>query len=159
MTNLQTLVSSYQQRALEAPGMDLAGEERRERWLAELSELNNFIRNTLTDAGVPEDSIQTFDISIQEDPLGPYQATGLVARIGNAEVRFTPIGTMMIGAYGRVDVTSSNPRARTVRLVADASPQDGSWTWSAYPERGGSGDIPLDQEGLAVVLEMVLEGR
>lgn len=159
MTNLEALVNSYQQRASQFAQTDIAGEERKERWLIELSELNKFIRDSLTDAGVPNEAIQTFDVSIQEDSLGQYRATGLVARIGDAEVRFTPIGSMMIGACGRVDVTSSNPIARTVRLVADVSPQDSAWTWSAYPEQGRAGDISFDKEGLAVVLERVLEGR
>ena len=156
MTNLQALVSSYQHRAGQSAQMDAVAGQRKERWLAELSELNNFVRNTLISVGVPEEDIRSFDVAIQEDRLGRYQARGLVVRIGDAEVRFTPVGSMLIGACGRVDVSSSSGRGRTVKLVADAPSQDAPWTWSAYTERGRLGGIALDEDGLAKVLETVL---
>lgn len=159
MTNLQALVSSYQHRSEQAAQIDAVASERKERWLAELSALNDFVRNTLVSVGVPEENIQSFDVRIQEDRLGQYQARGLIVRIGDADVRFTPVGSMLIGAFGRVDVSSSSGRGTTVKLVADAPSQDAPWTWDAYTERGHVGGIALDEDGLAKVLETVLGHR
>lgn len=159
MTNLQALVSSYQHRAEQAAQMDAVASQRKERWLAELSELNDFVRNTLISVGVPEENIQNFDVGIQEERLGRYQARGLIVRIGDAEVRFTPVGSMLIGACGRVDVSSSSGRGITVKLVADAPSQVAPWTWAAYTERGHLGGTALDEDGLAKVLETVLGHR
>lgn len=159
MTNLRALVSSYQHRAEQSAQIDTDAGQRKERWLAELAKLNDFVRNTLIGVGVPEGNIQSLDVAIQEDRLGRYQASGLVVGIGDAEVRFTPVGSMLIGACGRVDVSSSSGRGITVKLVADASPQDGPWSWAAYTERGRLGGTSLDEDGLAKVLETVLGHR
>ena len=159
MTHLQMLVSSQQQRAAQAATQAVDWSQRKAKWLDELDKLNAFIRTSLMGAGVPENDISFFDKTIQEETLGIYTAKGIEVRIGNAVVRFTPVGSVLIGAYGRVDISSTNVRGGTVKLIADASHSDATqanipsyqldWEWFVYPNRSRSGGYSLDEEGLA----------
>lgn len=44
------------------------------------------------------------DIQLNEEFIGAYAAPELIVTIGRSTVTFTPIGTMLIGTKGRVDV-------------------------------------------------------
>ncbi len=44
-------------------------------------------------------------ISINEELLGEYEIDALVLTINNKKIKFEPVGTMLIGSKGRVDVT------------------------------------------------------
>lgn len=79
---------------------------------------------------------------------------------------FVPIASVIIGGYGRVDVTGP---CSEVKLIADAASPVGEgeleapffereWVWSAYPDRSRRGGFTLDDDGLAKVLEVVLGG-
>jgi len=58
--------------------------------------------------------ISNKDIELNEDFSGPYTVQQLILQVGNSVVMFKPIGTMLIGSKGRVDV--QGPRG-TVRLT------------------------------------------
>lgn len=169
MTHLQMLVNSQQQKAEQVATQAVDWPKRKDKWLDELDKLNVFIRASLMGAGVPKNDISFFDKAIQEETLGAYTAKGIEARIGDAIVRFTPVGSVLIGALGRVDVSSTHARGGTVRLIADAAHSDLTqantpsyqldWEWSVYPNRSRSAGYSLDEEGLAKALESVLAGR
>ncbi len=169
MTHLQMLVSSRQQKAAQIATQAVDWSKRKVKWLDEIGKLNIFIHDCLVGAGVSENDISFFDKTIQEEALGVYTAKGIEARIGDAIVKFTPVGSVLIGAFGRVDVSSTNARGGTVKLIADASHSDSTqantpsyqldWEWSVYPNRSRSGGYSLDEEGLAKALESVLGGR
>ena len=77
----------------------------RDEWLRRLDELYSQIRKFLkeyTDAG--EIQLKTSPISLIEENIGPYTAKQLTLKIGRKQVRFQPIGTLLIGSRGRVDV-------------------------------------------------------
>ena len=59
-------------------------------------------------------SISYKDIELNEEFSGPYTVQQLILQISNSVVTFKPIGTMLIGSKGRVDVTG--PRG-TVRFT------------------------------------------
>ncbi len=54
------------------------------------------------------------DITLNEENIGSYIARQMILRIGRQQVTMTPIGTMLIGAKGRVDVVGSAGRTRLV---------------------------------------------
>lgn len=54
------------------------------------------------------------EIELNEEFSGPYKVSQLILQITNSVVTFKPIGTMLIGSKGRVDV--QGPRG-TVRLT------------------------------------------
>jgi hypothetical protein len=52
------------------------------------------------------------DIELNEDFIGPYLVRKMLLKIGRSTVTFTPIGTMLIGTKGRVDVKGPLGTAR-----------------------------------------------
>jgi hypothetical protein len=52
------------------------------------------------------------DIQLNEDFIGSYTVRQMILKIGSATVTFTPIGTMLIGTKGRVDVRGPLGKAR-----------------------------------------------
>ncbi|WP_201215204.1 hypothetical protein [Halochromatium roseum] len=103
---------------------------------------------------------------LTEETLGAYEAPGLEVTIGRDLVAFVPVASLIIGGYGRVDVIG--PRDQ-VKLIADRAQsadegepglpaEECDWVWLAYPDRSRRGGFPLDEAGLANVLEVVLGG-
>jgi hypothetical protein len=63
------------------------------------------------------------DMQLNEEFIGAYTAPELILTIGRSTVTFTPIGTMLIGTKGRVDVQGPLGKARLNlinKMVTDA---------------------------------------
>ena len=89
--------------------------KRRADWLRELGELYSSMEHHLrpyTEAH--EIEIDRTPIQLREDHLGTYDADKLTFRIGRDRIVAKPIGTLLIGARGRVDL--SGPR-KTLKIV------------------------------------------
>lgn len=56
------------------------------------------------------------DVQLNEEFVGDYVAQKLFLTIGRSIVTFTPIGTMLIGAKGRVDVQGALGTARLILI-------------------------------------------
>lgn len=163
---LAELVRQQQEKALHTPVEQLDWAARRNKWLAELTNLMSDIKTWLSNAGIPSDLFESRKESIHEETLGRYSATGLRVRIGTALVTFRPIGSILIGAYGRVDVFSDQPGTPTVKLIADLEPSHATesetsplthpWIWLVYPGRQPGGGERLNENSLARVLAIVL---
>ncbi len=164
MSSLQTIVKQHQLRAVQFASESVDWDKRKAKWLASLRQLIDQLRQWLMDAGVPAEQIIETRHSISEETLGFYEAPGLEVKIGRLLVTFVPVASVIIGGVGRIDVTG--PRGE-VKLIADtaqpvvegepeASSYDREWIWSAYPDRSRRGGFPLNENGLAKVLEVVL---
>lgn len=53
-------------------------------------------------------SFKQLPLSITEQSLGTYQVNALVISFGNEEVILRPVGTVLIGAKGRIDMICKN---------------------------------------------------
>ncbi len=84
-------------------------------WLARLnalySQITVFLKGYI-DAGSITTEIG--NIELDEEFSGPYVAPTMAIRIGLGEIKLIPVGTMLIGSKGRVDVVG---RAGTSRLI------------------------------------------
>ena len=84
-------------------------------WLRELDALYSAMEGYLqsyTKSG--QITIERRSVELTEDYLGTYEAEALAMSIGNDEIIAQPVGTMLIGSSGRVDLTG--PR-KTLRIV------------------------------------------
>lgn len=82
-------------------------------WLDYLDILYKQIQNYLqTYVKSGSMTIEFRDIQINEESIGIYSARQLILTIGRATVTFKPIGTMLIGMKGRVDVQGPSGAAR-----------------------------------------------
>ena len=133
------------------------------KWLDALAKLYDRIQHELIFAGVSPDHINDTHHTLNEENLGIYEAPGLKVQIGTGSVTFTPIGSVIIGGYGRVDVSGPRGEVKLVAVDVDSfydtsdttSSHHREWAWHAYPDKSRNG-FALDDEGLAKVLEQVL---
>lgn len=92
---------------------------RLERWKNELNDLFSTIEHALIDAGLDSDDVSYAAKEIREDFIGPYSVDRMTVHLGAATVLFDPIATLIIGGFGRVDVTSMANRARLIAIDAN----------------------------------------
>ena len=82
-------------------------------WLQYLDALYRQIEKTVSayiERGVA--TIEFHKIELNEDFSGLYNAPQMLLRIGSSTIVFKPIGTMLIGSKGRVDVQGPQGSAR-----------------------------------------------
>ncbi|WP_400766409.1 hypothetical protein [Methylosinus sporium] len=119
----------------------------RDEWLDQLRELYERIDGFLSEY-VESSTIELrkSTVELNEEYIGAYTATRLTIVIGAQEIVLTPIGTLLIGSKGRVDVEGSAGNSRLVlidrnithsrqlmRVTASTMGPDGNWTASSEP--------------------------
>ena len=96
--------------------------KQRDEWLANLDRLYSQIESFLskyTAAG--QISPEYRPINLNEEYIGSYAARQMVLRIGRKEVDLVPIGTLIIGSKGRVDVIGPGGTALLLLVDSQAS--------------------------------------
>ena len=118
-------------------------EEARSTWLRELGHLYDCMEACLesyTESG--QIRIERRTVQLTEDYLGTYEAEELTLFIGNDKVVAEPVGTLLIGSRGRVDLSGTR---RTLRIVLlDKGDRARKITISA-------GDAPIDTSSRSLV--------
>lgn len=91
------------------------GMRERDEWLAHLADLyvliEDFLRPYVEKGSI---AIDYDHVVLTEEGIGQYDARQMVLQIGRQRVTFTPVGTMLIGTKGRVDVEGTAGRARLI---------------------------------------------
>jgi hypothetical protein len=90
----------------------------KDEWLRQLDVLYNSVSDYLhpyVEEG--EIKIAYRDATLTEEDVGAYPVKELTITIGRSQVQLEPIGTRILGAKGRVDVTG--PRGRLQLLLVD----------------------------------------
>jgi hypothetical protein len=147
-------------------------------WLGYLNALHSDIQTYLEDyIGGGSISLRTENKILNEEFSGPYAAPIMFILIGLQEIKLDPIGTMLVGSKGRVDVVGRSGTSRltlvdknitsirqmiNVRIVDPANPalskgparQDIDWVWKIMSRPPALGFIELNKESF---LEMLLE--
>ena len=92
-----------------------------EEWLAYLKQLKEFIVDFLEEH-IKKDNVrlQYKNKRIIEENIGVYEAEVITIMIGNTKVELEPIGTLLIGAKGRVDMKGPKGTAKIVLVPRDA---------------------------------------
>ncbi len=92
----------------------------RANWLQALDALYTRMEEHLrpyTQAG--EIKVERTPIQLMEDHLGSYDADKLTFKIGREKIVAKPIGTLLIGARGRVDLSGPRKTLKIVLLAQD----------------------------------------
>jgi hypothetical protein len=93
---------------------------RKDEWLSNLDRLYAQVERLLKIYLARGDIVARYEpIEINEERLGSYATKRLVLRIGTDEVVFNPVGTLVIGARGRVDMVGSAGDARFLLVPSD----------------------------------------
>jgi hypothetical protein len=104
----------------------------REEWLQRLRDLHNQIEIYLSDyLKNGAISVSRSEVELNEEDVGSYLAPKLTIKIGRQEISVTPVGTMLIGSKGRVDVHGTGAKGRIVLVRAKDSkaPKETEWVW------------------------------
>lgn len=80
------------------------------------------------------------EIELNEEFSGPYKVKAMRLRIGKSVITFKPVGTMLIGSKGRVDV--SGPRGESRLVLIDKNVTSARQFVRISVKRGG--DAPID---------------
>lgn len=97
------------------------GKERDE-YLGKLEELYHLVQTHLQKYIQSGEISRSYrDTTLVEENIGSYVARQLVLKIGRKEVTFKPIGTLLIGTKGRVDVVGSAGQMRLAMVDRDAT--------------------------------------
>jgi hypothetical protein len=110
-----TLSEFFRQKKTQADEARVDWGERKERWLEGVKQLYAQIDEwiePLSREGVVtrNQSIRT----VSEEGLGKYDVPVLTLSVGDETVRFTPVGALVAGAQGRVDVKGDNGEANLI---------------------------------------------
>jgi hypothetical protein len=173
-----------QQTKEQEEGAALDPKQELEQWLGYLGALYKQIEQYLASyINNGSAKIEYLDIQLNEDFIGPYSARKMLLKIGLSTVSFTPVGTMLIGTKGRVDVQGPLGAARlslvnklvtsarqlvqvTVRGVGDPPPTPPSlqaikaiqWTWKISTPPPEMKFIELTQDAFFDMIIAVANG-
>lgn len=122
-TDFDRFVERQQRQAAKVAAIDW--EEERDQWLGRLDELYAKVRSYLGKyLRSGQIIVEETGRILTEENIGSYEAPQMTLRIGGQEVRLVPVGTLLIGAKGRVDVVG--PAGQAPMLLVDkraASPR------------------------------------
>jgi hypothetical protein len=114
-------VSRQQEGAVDAASINWDRE--RDEWLAQLgrlySQIESFLEKYVSSGQI---RYEFRPIDLNEENIGSYVAKQMLLRIGRQEVDLVPIGTLLIGSKGRVDV--KGPAGRAQMLLVDRKVSD-----------------------------------
>jgi hypothetical protein len=115
------------------------------------------------------------DHHLNEENIGAYTARMMIPRIGRQEIILTPVGTLLIGAKGRVDVAGPAGKTRFLLVNRDATkptfrvvtpgaprkegePEEIHWAWKIATSPPDIRFIELTPESLFQALLEVANG-
>ncbi len=114
----------------------------RDEWLNHLRELYAQIESFLAKyIEIKEIKRSYLDIALNEQNIGSYKAPQMILKIGRQEITLTPVGTLLLGAKGRVDVEGPAGRTRFLLVNGKATGPTIKVTVTELPRRTVKGSI------------------
>lgn len=118
----------------------------RDWWISSLEALYEDVGNwlaPLVDEGVL--TLQRTSTQLTEENIGTYTAPGLVLELSGEAVVLEPLGTLLIGSHGRVDVFRRGRRGKQTPILVLTRKGDEP-VWTIWPSRD-----PRDRQALSEV--------
>jgi hypothetical protein len=160
-------------------GHDWAKE--RDEWLGYLNHLYKVTESFLDEYIKKGDiTVEYRKIDLNEENIGTYKADQMILGIGRQAITLTPVGTLLIGTKGRVDIVggagrtrliladskSSGPRIKVAISMAgksappapESGPQEIDWVWKIATSPPSVRYIELTRESLFQALMEVANG-
>jgi hypothetical protein len=94
-------------------------------------------------------------VQLSEEKIGTYEAEEMLLEFGPEAIVLEPIGTLIAGARGRVDVFRRGARREQIMLILGGP--KGQPRWEVWPTRDPRQRKPLDQASFEGVLDTLLE--
>lgn len=137
-------------------------DKRRAKWLDALNDVFDQISTWLQDAGLAPESIVRGSRELREETLGRYEAPTLSLRLPDGiMIDFTPVASVIIGGYGRIDATAQRGMKKLYLIAVDLDEQnhaqgtpsyERNWAWRIFEPGNPRTSTELNPEGLAELL-------
>jgi hypothetical protein len=122
---------------------------RRDNWIKAVDRLYQTIENDYLKDAKAEAAISYVEKVINENHIGEYRIRELHLRVGDEEVVFSPKGTNIIGAKGRIDVQGDRGEATIIWQPGNR--------WSVVASRTPTLKvIPFDKASIAELLRGIM---
>lgn len=122
---------------------------KRDAWIKAVNDLFRTIEHDYLKAVKSDVEITYPDKVVTENNIGEYHIPELILRVGDEQVLFSPKGTNLVGAKGRIDVQGDRGDATIVWQEADR--------WSIVAARVPALRlVPLTADALAEILRGVM---
>jgi hypothetical protein len=149
-------VRGQQENEAEAASVDW--EKERDEWLAYLDRLYSMVESFLVKyVSSGQIRYEYRPVELNEENIGSYSAKQMVLRIGRQEVDLVPIGTLLIGSKGRVDVRG--PAGRAQILLVDSKVSDPRSLIHVTVSVGGKLPSPPSKRSQEIVWEWKIVTR
>ncbi len=113
-------VKREQEAAAGIASMDWDGE--RKQWLSYLDELYKTVESLLRKyVSSGQIQLEYRPVELNEENIGSYAAKQMIVRIGRQNVVLKPIGTLIVGSKGRVDIIGPAGNAQILLVDSKAS--------------------------------------
>ena len=106
----------FQEKKQKAGPADIDWTAKRDAWIKAVHGLYSTIEDGYLKDAKTDVEITRRDSEVREHFIGAYQIQELVLRVGDEEVVFSPQGTNVVGAQGRIDVEGERGVATIVWL-------------------------------------------
>lgn len=125
-------------------------EDRKYNWLDAVHTLyetiNRWLQKSIKDQVV---EVYYDDMQIVEEYIGDYTVKKMVIRLGPDKIRLEPVGTLIVGSSGRIDMIGTRASLMLV-LMKD------KWHIAIRGGRGGVDYFPLTKESFTDALRRIL---
>lgn len=122
---------------------------KREAWIKAVKDLYHTIEDDYLKSAKDDVEITQSDKVVTENYIGDYQIPELNLRVGDEQVSFSPKGTNVVGAQGRIDIRGDRGDATLI--------WQGGANWSIVASRVPKLQlVPLTADTLADVLRGIM---
>jgi hypothetical protein len=138
----------FQEKKEKAKPADIDWGAKRDAWVAAVNDLYHTIEDDYLKAAKGNVEIERETKEVRELYIGVYQVPELFLRVGDEEVEFSPVGTIVAGAQGRIDLEGERDNVTIV--------WQGGNRWSIVASRAPLRLIDLTADSLADVLKAIM---
>ena len=160
MTDLKQFIDTTRAQAEMANTFEWS--KRRDTWICSLDDLFKQIISWLREAGLEKENLELGAKDLSEETLGRYTAPTLSVHVAaGLVIDFNPVASVIIGGYGRVDVTARRGLQKIMLIATDADERkkpretpsyERQWTWCIFEPGNSRRPTAFDQAGLTDLL-------
>ncbi|HTV40008.1 MAG TPA: hypothetical protein VMF08_05500 [Candidatus Sulfotelmatobacter sp.] len=122
-TEFEAVLNAKVEAAKEHSQKSVNWEDKKTLWLRALRDFYGLMDSWLSDyVQTGKIKVERAEVDIQEEHIGKYSAEMRVLKIGEEQIVFRPIGTLLVGARGRVDM--EGPKG-TVKFILTGKDSNG----------------------------------
>ncbi|MEK7433479.1 MAG: hypothetical protein AABZ74_10130 [Cyanobacteriota bacterium] len=133
-------------------------EKTKKTWLNDLDTIYSSIKSWFSD--LEKEKLLTYSEetkTIQEEHIGTYDVNILKIHTEINSIIFEPIGTLLIGAWGRIDFYSNNNPQDKMMLLKTKSQNTDDFVWEIRSKKDRFKGIEFTQKNLENVIEKWLD--